>query len=80
MSATKIALSAACLVASVAAAGAQSFNGVSCDDVRALSKSEQSYWAKRLNLSAEQRHVVYTTCYQNRSSRPRGQEGANVVR
>jgi Spy/CpxP family protein refolding chaperone len=36
---------------------------VSCDDVRALTKAEQVYWSKKLNLSAEQRHRIYQECY-----------------
>lgn len=49
----------------LAPAGAQSFNGVTCDDVRSLSHAEQEYWSARLNLSAEQRHRIYVACYQN---------------
>jgi len=80
MNTTRIALSVACLVASVAAAGAQSFNGVSCDDVRALSKSAQSYWAERLNLSTEQRHLIYATCYQHQFRGRLSKRVADVAR
>lgn len=44
---------------------AQSFHGVTCDDVRALSQAEQNYWSERLHLSAEQKHRIYVTCYQH---------------
>jgi hypothetical protein len=44
---------------------AQSFNGVTCDDVRALSRAEQNYWSERLHLSSEQKHRIYVACYQN---------------
>jgi hypothetical protein len=46
-------------------AAAQSYNGITCDDVRGLSRAEQNYWSNRLNLSAGQRHRIYVTCYQN---------------
>ncbi|HTJ01953.1 MAG TPA: hypothetical protein VL492_04115 [Methylovirgula sp.] len=44
---------------------AQSFHGVTCDDVRALSKAEQDYWSERLHLTSEQKHRIYVTCYQH---------------
>jgi len=47
----------------LAAAGAQSFQGITCDDVRALSSEQRSYWSKQLNLSVPQRHLIYVTCY-----------------
>lgn len=80
MSTTRIALAAACLVTSLATAGAQSFNGVSCDDVRALSKSQQNYWAKRLNLSAEQRHLIYVICYEKQLRDHESDRVADVAR
>jgi Spy/CpxP family protein refolding chaperone len=48
---------AACLVSMPA-------HAVSCEDVRNLSKAEQDYWSKQLNLSAEQRHQIWVACYQ----------------
>ena len=36
---------------------------VTCDDVRSLSKAEQNYWSKRLNLTREQRHRIWLECY-----------------
>ena len=36
---------------------------VTCDDVRALSRAQQEYWAKRLNLTAAQRHRIWLACY-----------------
>jgi hypothetical protein len=63
MIAIKTALAAALLGAGLTAAGAQSFQGITCDDVRSLSSAERTYWSKRLNLSVEQRHLIYATCY-----------------
>ena len=42
----------------VSAAGA-----VTCDDVRSLTRAEQEYWAKRLHITAEQRHEIWRACY-----------------
>jgi hypothetical protein len=36
---------------------------VSCEDVRGLTKAEQNYWSKRLNLTVEQRHRIWLECY-----------------
>jgi hypothetical protein len=36
---------------------------VSCDDVRALTKVEQSFWAKKLSLTADQIHRIRQECY-----------------
>ena len=36
---------------------------VSCDDVRALTKGEQTFWAKRLSLSADQINRIRQECY-----------------
>ncbi len=68
MNAVKVNLAAALILFGVASASAQSFQGVSCDDVRRLSHAEQEYWSTRLNLSAEQRHLIYVACYQNYNS------------
>jgi len=65
MIAIKTTLAAAMLGVGLAAAGAQSFQGITCDDVRALSGAERTYWSKRLNLSADQRHLIYVTCYRH---------------
>jgi Spy/CpxP family protein refolding chaperone len=35
----------------------------SCEDVRGLSKAKQAYWSKRLNLTPDQRHRIWLTCY-----------------
>ncbi len=48
MDAIKIQLAMLFLVCGLVPAAAQSFNGVSCDDVRHLSKAEQDYWSQRL--------------------------------
>jgi hypothetical protein len=45
--------------------GAQSYKGITCNDVRALSSAERVYWSNRLNLSASQIRRIYVTCYQN---------------
>jgi hypothetical protein len=63
MNVIKIAAAAVSLLVCLGPAGAQSYNGISCDDVRALSSAERNYWSKRLNLSAEQRHRIYVACY-----------------
>jgi Spy/CpxP family protein refolding chaperone len=36
---------------------------VSCEDVRGLTRAQQNYWSKRLNLTAEQRHRIWLECY-----------------
>ena len=38
---------------------------VSCEDVRNLTTAEQEYWAKRLNLTSEQRHRIWAACYKD---------------
>ena len=65
MDAIKIQLAALFLVCGLVPAVAQSYNGVSCDDVRHLSPAEQDYWSQRLNLSSAQRHRIYVACYRS---------------
>jgi Spy/CpxP family protein refolding chaperone len=36
---------------------------VSCDDVRALTKVEQNFWAKKLSLTPDQRQRIWQECY-----------------
>ena len=60
-----ITLAAMLLTVGLVSAGAQSYNGITCDDVRALSSAGRNYWSNRLNLSAQQRHRIYVSCYQN---------------
>lgn len=36
---------------------------ITCEDVRSLSRAEQEYWSKRLNLTHEQRHQIWQACY-----------------
>jgi Spy/CpxP family protein refolding chaperone len=36
---------------------------VSCEDVRSLTRAEQEYWSKRLNLTREQRNQIWQACY-----------------
>lgn len=38
---------------------------VTCDDVRALSTAQQSYWSQRLHISAYQRHLIWVACYRD---------------
>jgi Spy/CpxP family protein refolding chaperone len=40
-------------------------HAVSCEDVRKLSKAEQDYWSKQLNLTGEQRHRIWVACYRD---------------
>jgi hypothetical protein len=65
MNVKKLSVAALLLVCGLASARAQTFQGISCDDVRRLTTAEQDYWSERLNLSAEQRHHIYVACYQN---------------
>jgi hypothetical protein len=75
MNAVTTALVAALTLFGLVPAGAQSYHGISCDDVRMLSGAERVYWSDRLNLSAEQRHHIYVACYQNQfASRDHGSD------
>jgi len=47
----------------VVTVSASSAGAVTCEDVRRLSRAEQEYWSKRLNLSAAQRHQIWQACY-----------------
>jgi hypothetical protein len=38
-------------------------HAVTCEDVRSLTRAEQEYWSKRLNLTAEQRYKIWRACY-----------------
>jgi hypothetical protein len=40
-------------------------HAVTCEDVRALTKAEQAYWSKQLNLSAAQRLQIWIACYKH---------------
>jgi hypothetical protein len=53
------------LIVGLVPVGAQSYKGITCSDVRALSSAERDYWSDRLNLSANQIHRIYVACYQN---------------
>lgn len=75
MDALKIQLAAVFLVCGFGPALAQSYHGITCDDVRRLSSAEQNYWSQRLNLSSEQRHRIYVACYEKYDSR----HGQDVV-
>ena len=56
-------------VAMLTIVGATSAKAVSCEDVRSLTRAEQEYWSKRLNLTREQRHQIWQACYGRRSGR-----------
>jgi Spy/CpxP family protein refolding chaperone len=45
------------------AAGTVPVEAVTCEDVRSLSRAEQEYWSKQLNLTREQRHQIWQACY-----------------
>jgi len=36
-----------------------------CEDVRGLSKAQQDYWSKTLNLTGPQRHRIWAACYRD---------------
>jgi hypothetical protein len=36
---------------------------LTCEVVRALSKTEQDYWSQRLALTSAQRHQIWLQCY-----------------
>ena len=36
---------------------------ITCDDVRGLTRAEQNYWSKQLNLTPDQRHRIWVECY-----------------
>lgn len=38
---------------------------ISCEDVRNLTSAEQEYWAKKLNLTGEQKHSIWLARYKN---------------
>jgi hypothetical protein len=43
--------------------GVEPTRAVTCEDVRSLSRAEQEYWAKRLNLTQAQRVQIWRACY-----------------
>lgn len=49
-----------------------------CEDVRGLSKAQQDYWSKRLNLTGEQRHRIWVACYRDYRSDNRTQQALAV--
>ena len=53
-------LAAAAVVLLMSAAPALA---ASCEDVRSLTRAEQVYWSKRLNLTTEQKHRIWLECY-----------------
>jgi len=49
--------------AAVGIAALSPARAVTCDDVRSLTREEQEYWAKRLNLTSEQQREIWRACY-----------------
>jgi Spy/CpxP family protein refolding chaperone len=41
---------------------------ITCDDVRGLTRAEQNYWSKQLNLTPDQRHRIWVECYSHTPS------------
>lgn len=62
MNVFKMTLAVMLLAVGLVPASAQSFQGITCDDVRSLSSAERDYWSDRLNLSAAQRRRIHETC------------------
>jgi hypothetical protein len=50
-------------VATLVCGGTMPVRAVTCEDVRSLSRAEQDFWSKRLNLTREQRHQIWRACY-----------------
>ncbi|MDR3408307.1 MAG: hypothetical protein P4L68_07400 [Methylovirgula sp.] len=61
---TKIcgALAAALVSITILSSSAMAFT---CDDVRGLSRAEQDYWVKRLNISTTERRQIWGACYRD---------------
>lgn len=38
-------------------------SAVTCDDIRALSPAQREYWAKRLEITSEQRQQIKAECF-----------------
>ena len=64
----------------VLVSGSTSALAVDCDNVRALTKVEQNYWAKRLNLTADERHRIWQACYGRHGNGQHGIREANGER
>jgi hypothetical protein len=56
-----VALLAATIVVLVASSAPSL--AITCDDVRGLTRAEQRYWSKQLNLTPDQRHRIWVECY-----------------
>jgi hypothetical protein len=82
MNAIRMTLAVGTTLLGLAPAYAQTFQGISCAEVRNLTTAEQDYWSDRLNLSAEQRHHIYVACYQNHPGHHGHEETAatNIVK
>jgi hypothetical protein len=63
--ATRLLVGVALLAATAAALIASSTpgHGITCDDVRGLTRAEQNYWSKQLNLTSDQRRRIRAECY-----------------
>jgi Spy/CpxP family protein refolding chaperone len=62
---TQLVSSVALLAATTAVLVASSIPSfaITCDDVRGLTRAEQNYWSKQLNLTPDQRHRIWVECY-----------------
>jgi Spy/CpxP family protein refolding chaperone len=62
---TQLFVSIALLAATTAVLTASSTPSlaITCDDVRGLTRVEQNYWSKQLNLTHDQRHRIWVECY-----------------
>jgi Spy/CpxP family protein refolding chaperone len=58
-----IGVSLLAVTAAVLVASSTPSLGITCDDVRGLTRAEQNYWSKQLNLTPDQRHRIWVECY-----------------
>jgi hypothetical protein len=64
-------------MAAVLTVGLSPVQALTCEDIRSLTKAEQAYWSKRLNLSAAQRHQIRVTCYKRHAPAQRLRSAGN---
>lgn len=71
--ATKLVAGGALVAATAAVLGSGPVLAFTCEDVRGLTKAEQNYWSKQLNLTPEQRNRIWLECYgQARATETKG--------
>jgi Spy/CpxP family protein refolding chaperone len=61
--ATRLVVGIALLATIAVMASATPVLAITCDDVRGLTRAEQSFWSKHLNLTPEQRYRIRVQCY-----------------